>query len=195
MPPYQTWTALVCVALLGCATGVEDLDWVDEPVVDGVPVVDASTAPPPIIPSDPGTAPVIPPIVINYDSGSPWSSDPGPTSTSDAAAGGSTPDSSGSGQGGASTDAATSQPVTPPATADAATGGSTPPDAGTPPSSSLDAGTKPVDAGYTPPEAAPMCQASTCTNYCALARRCCNASNQCACMSLLGTCTLPSLRP
>jgi hypothetical protein len=140
---------------------------------------------------------------VSVDATSGWSSDatsvPVVVITSDASSvGTSAPDSSGSGQGGASTDSA----VTPPSNPQPVEAGSlTTSDAGAPSrdagtSSPLDAGSpKPVDAGYVPPEAAPMCQASACTNYCGLARRCCNTSNKCACMSLLGTCTLPSLAP
>jgi hypothetical protein len=194
MPPHQTWTAVLCVALLGCAAGVEVLDSTDDPATDGVPLPDASAA---AAAANPGF-PAATPALVSHDAAGFGGSDLPPVVVVviDAATGGwSTPDTAGSGQGGPATDSAVSQP----ANSSPRDAGSSTADASTAPAPTptpIDAGSapKPVDAG-TQPEAAPMCQAATCTNYCGLARRCCNASSQCACMSLFGNCTLPSLRP
>lgn len=194
MPPHQTFTAFLCVALLGCAAGVEEeRDPLIDPLV-GASMLEAGVSPPIGNPGPTGLYPVTPPTIVTTDVRV-------EVVVVDAGTFGfGTLDASGSGQGATTKDTAVGQASNPqPTDAGSATAdtGSVASDASTGPTASSDAATapKPVDAGYTPPEAGPMCQVATCTNYCGLARRCCNASNQCACMSLFGSCTLPSLRP
>ncbi|HEX6244249.1 MAG TPA: hypothetical protein VFZ61_25205, partial [Polyangiales bacterium] len=161
MPPHQTLTALLCVTLLACAVGVEDVGSLPEAILDGAPVPDASGAPSGPIPGLPGGEPLVPPAVITYDAGNPWSTDARvEVVVIDAGTGGpSLPDGSGSGQGATTSDSSVGQPSNP-GSSDA---GSATSDASTSPTPSSDAGSvpTPTDAGYTPPEAGPMCQAAT----------------------------------
>lgn len=69
------------------------------------------------------------------------------------------------------------------------------PTSSTPTSNTTTSSIPMTDAGGAATGAAAQCQPQSCTNSCGLAARCCNARGQCACMSLLRTCTLPSLRP
>jgi hypothetical protein len=181
----HTYSLSVCLGLFACASGPDELAMAPGPVVVAVAEAGTPDSSPPTAVADPGPAPVV--VVTGGDDTTP---DPGfgpaadasttrPTqATTDAAQASlptSTVDAGGTGQGATLIDATVSVPAVDAAASDAR-------------SPSTDA--RAADAA---PEAAPACEVSRCDNYCGLARRCCNAEQECACLSLLRTCTLPSL--
>jgi hypothetical protein len=174
--PQRKLLSFVCVALFGCAVGVSgDPDQLADlaPDTAGALAFDAGANSPLI--QTPQTNSPPPTSAISTPPVSPGtSSSIAPVSSSLDAAVASAPPSS-----------ATHLDASTPSLLDSGTSSS-----GT--SNTSDAGSARQDASTTP-VSAPMCNPLKCNNNCALLPRCCNEQNECACRSLFGTCSLPSL--
>jgi len=184
MSYLHTYSLSVCLGLSACASGPDELTMAPGPVTVAVAEAGTPDAMPPASVLDHA------PVVVVVTGGMNATPDPGfapagPATDAGARAPQATDaeaslptsmlDAAGTGQGATLIDAALGVPASDAAASDAR---SPTPDA---------RATDPA------PEAGAACEASRCDNYCGLAQRCCNAQQECACLSLFRTCTLPSL--